>query len=171
MLKRGLWVSLVSLVVIVPSTGQAQAPQRGQNPVPERPAATRGAPATYRTAEELAAALKKSIEARGNAQSSAPVSSSDQWLINIVRRGQAAGAISHALGTELHYITEGAGTLVTGGTIVRPEKGTPYIEGGVSRRVKVGDVVLIPESTPHWYKEVEGVVTYLEVRFNVPMKQ
>jgi mannose-6-phosphate isomerase-like protein (cupin superfamily) len=166
MLKRGV-VAVLPWRCAVP--WQAEAPQQGESP-PEHPAATR-APATYRTAEELAAALKKSIEARGNAQSSAPVSSSDQWLINIVRRGQAAGAISHALGTELHYITEGAGTLVTGGTIVRPEKGTPYIEGGVSKRVKVGDVVLIPESTPHWYKEVEGVVTYLEVRFNVPMKQ
>ena len=122
MLKPGLLCGVLLAVASAPSAGQAQAPQRGQNPAPERPAATRGAPATYRTAEELAAGLKKSIEARGNAQSSTPVSSSDQWLINIVRRGQAAGAISHALGTELHYITEGAGTLVTGGTIVRPEK-------------------------------------------------
>ncbi len=168
--KRSLVANVLLLVAIAPGSSSAQAPQRGQNPAPARPAATRGAPATYVTAEELAAAMKKSIEARGNAQSSAPVSSSDQWLINIVRRGQAAGAIAHTLGTELHYITEGAGTLVTGGTILRPAGGTATIVGGVRRRVKVGDVVVIPENTPHWYKDVEGVVTYLEVRFNVPMK-
>ena len=169
--KRFLAACVLTLLPMTSlSTALAQAPQRGQNPAPARPAATRGAPATYVTAEDLAAAMKKAIEARGTDQASAPVSSSDQWLINIVRRGKAAGAIAHTLGTELHYITEGAGTLVTGGKILRPEGGTATIEGGVSRRVKVGDVVLIPENTPHWYKDVEGVVTYLEVRFNVPMK-
>ncbi len=167
MLSRCLAAVLMSAL---PIAGLAQAPQRGQSPQPDPPATPRGGPATYVTAEQLTAALKKSIEARGNDMSSAPVSISDQWRVNIVRRGTPAGAIAHTLGTELHYITEGAGTLVTGGTILRPEGGTATIEGGVSRRVKVGDVVLIPENTPHWYKDVEGVVTYLEVRFNVPMK-
>lgn len=167
MLKRGLVMVLLS---VLPIAALAQTPQRGQSPQADPPATPRGGPATYVSAEQLAAALKTSIEARGNNMSSAPVSISDQWRINIVRRATPAGAIAHTLGTELHYITEGAGTLVTGGKILRPEGGTATIEGGVSRRVKVGDVALIPENTPHWYKDVEGVVTYLEVRFNVPMK-
>jgi len=28
-----------------------------------------------------------------------------------------------------------------------------------------------PPGTPHWYKEVEGSVTYLEVRFDVELKK
>jgi mannose-6-phosphate isomerase-like protein (cupin superfamily) len=79
--------------------------------------------------------------------------------------------MAHLPGTELHYIIEGTGTLATGGRIVRPAGGgTVSIDGGVARQVAKGDVILIPENTPHWYKDVEGSITYLEVRFNVPVK-
>jgi hypothetical protein len=55
-----------------------------------------------------------------------------------VRRVKPAGALAHPGNTELHYITEGAGTLVTGGTIVRPAGGGATIENGVTRRVMKG---------------------------------
>jgi mannose-6-phosphate isomerase-like protein (cupin superfamily) len=98
------------------------------------------------------------------------VINSDQYRINVIRRTEAAGAIVHRPGTELHFVTDGAGTLVTGGTIARPAGGgTATIENGVSRRIAKGDAVLIPEGTPHWYQAVEGSITYLEVRFNVPV--
>jgi quercetin dioxygenase-like cupin family protein len=32
------------------------------------------------------------------------------------------------------------------------------------------DVLVIPAGTPHWYKDVEGSITYLEVRFDVDKK-
>jgi mannose-6-phosphate isomerase-like protein (cupin superfamily) len=135
----------------------------GQAPAPSLPA-------TYLTNAELTAALKKATE--GNADmSTAAVKNTDQYRINIVRRGKAAGAIAHKPGTEVHHIIDGAGTLVTGGTIVRPAGGgMATIQGGESRHVGKGDVILIPENTPHWYKDVEGSITYLEVRFNVPVK-
>jgi mannose-6-phosphate isomerase-like protein (cupin superfamily) len=136
----------------------------GQAPAPSLPA-------TYLTNAELTTALKKATE--GNADmSTAAVKNTDQYRINIVRRGKAAGAIAHKPGTEVHHIIDGAGTLVTGGTIVRPAGGgMAAIQGGESRHVGKGDVILIPENTPHWYKDVEGSITYLEVRFNVPVKQ
>ena len=34
-----------------------------------------------------------------------------------------------------------------------------------------GDVVFIPAGTPHWYKDVEESVTYLEVRFDVELNK
>jgi quercetin dioxygenase-like cupin family protein len=60
--------------------------------------------------------------------------------------------------------------VVTGGTIVRAAGGaTPATIGnGVTRHVAKGDVVIIPPNTPHWYKDVEGGITYLEVRFVAP---
>jgi mannose-6-phosphate isomerase-like protein (cupin superfamily) len=167
MLKRSV---LLSWIAVAGATMSAQNPPAQPQNTPPRPPATRGGPAVYVTAEQLAEAMKKSIEARGPDQSSAAITSTDQYQMSIVRRGKPAGAIAHTVGTELHYITEGAGTFVTGGTIVRHEGKPATIEGGVSRRVKVGDVVVIPENTPHWYKDVEGVVTYLEVRFNVPSR-
>jgi glc operon protein GlcG len=127
-------------------------------------------PATYATSAELMTALKKATEANPD-MSTAAVKNTDQYRINIVRRGKAAGAIAHRPGTEVHHIIDGAGTLVTGGTIVRPAGGgMAVIQGGESRHVVKGDVILIPENTPHWYKDVDGSITYLEVRFNVPVK-
>jgi mannose-6-phosphate isomerase-like protein (cupin superfamily) len=143
------------LFVLAPATLLAQAP------VP---------PATVVTDAELQAALKKAAGARAG-MSTAPIRNTDHYRINIVHRSAPAGAIVHQPGTEVHHIIEGAGTLVTGGTIVRPAGGGPAsIQGGETRRVAQGDVVLIPEATPHWYKDVEGVITYLEVRFNVPVQ-
>ena len=57
--------------------------------------------------------------------------------------------------------------LVTGGVSVRPaDGGSANIEGGLAQRVAVGDMVVIPQGTPHQYTSVEGAVTYLEVRFH-----
>jgi mannose-6-phosphate isomerase-like protein (cupin superfamily) len=94
----------------------------------------------------------------------------DHYRINLIRRTEAAGAIVHQRGTELHYVTDGAGTLVTGGLVVRPAGGGQgTIEGGLARHVTAGDAILIPEGTPHQYTAVNGSITYLEVRFNEPV--
>jgi hypothetical protein len=29
-------------------------------------------------------------------------------------------------------------------------------------------VIVVPADTPHWYRDVEGSITYLEVRFLAP---
>jgi mannose-6-phosphate isomerase-like protein (cupin superfamily) len=76
--------------------------------------------------------------------------------------------VAHDGFTELHHITDGSGTLVTGGAIVRPTgrgNGSATIQNGVSRHVERGDVVLIPSGMPHWYKDLGGTITYLEVRW------
>jgi len=137
-----------------------------------------GLSATYKNAQELMDALAKSAATHPD-QATSPVSNQDHYRINIVQRSSPGVAMAHstgpAKGTEVHYIIDGAATVVTGGTIVRPAgaaakgAGSSIIEGGVSRRVSKGDVIVIPAGTPHWYKEVEGSVTYLEVRFDVPL--
>jgi mannose-6-phosphate isomerase-like protein (cupin superfamily) len=77
--------------------------------------------------------------------------------------------------TEVYQMMEGAGTLVTGGTIAdgkRTESAAighasvrgPRIEGGVSRRVVKGDVIIIPGGTPHWWSNLEGDITYMIIR-------
>lgn len=123
-----------------------------------------GSPATFTSGEELLAALQKAVDRGG--MTSGAVSNTDQYRINLVRRVKPAAALAHSGNTELHYITEGAGTLVTGGTIVRPTGGgSATIQNGETRRVVKGDVILVPADTPHWYQDVEGSITYLEVRF------
>ena len=122
-------------------------------------------PALYIKADDINGALQKSAAERKN-MAVGTISNGDDYQINLIQRTAAAGAIVHEVGMELHFITEGAGTLVTGGIIVRPaEGGRANIEQGLARRVTVGDAVLIPEGTPHQYTTVEGTISYLEVRF------
>lgn len=72
--------------------------------------------------------------------------------------------------TEIYYMLKGAATLVTGGTLVEPYEANPSwlraksIEGGVSRRVVPGDVVIIPGHTAHFWSELEGEIEYLIFR-------
>jgi mannose-6-phosphate isomerase-like protein (cupin superfamily) len=74
--------------------------------------------------------------------------------------------------SEIYYILEGNATLVTGGTLPDPHPLTPggttlqstKIEGGVSRKVSKGDVVIIPGRTPHWFSSQDGDLRYLIFR-------
>jgi len=36
--------------------------------------------------------------------------------------------------------------------------------GGESRMITKGDVVVIPNGTPHWFKEVKGPINYYVVK-------
>ena len=127
-------------------------------------------PATYNTDAELMKILKDKIKATPDQMVSSRIANDPRYMINIVHRSKPAGAGAHPDGTELHYIIEGSGTLVTGGTLNRSGD-TSTIQGGVSRHMAKGDTALIPAGTPHWYKDVDGSITYLEVRFNVGPKK
>ncbi|MCH7857419.1 MAG: AraC family ligand binding domain-containing protein [Gemmatimonadetes bacterium] len=127
-------------------------------------------PALYTAGTDITSALATAVAARPSMAASR-IEVGEHYRINLIRRTEAAGAIVHRPGTELHYITDGAGTLVTGGIVVRPAGGGQgNIEGGLARQVTKGDAILIPEGTPHQYTAVEGSITYLEVRFNVPIE-
>lgn len=34
--------------------------------------------------------------------------------------------------------------------------------------VTKGDVIIVPAGSPHWYSQVDGAITYLEVRWLAP---
>ena len=82
------------------------------------------------------------------------------------------GANLHQVNTtEIYYMVAGVATLVTGGTLTDltpAPSGTSLrgsgIEGGVSRRITKGDVVIIPGYTPHWWSELETDIEYLIFR-------
>lgn len=90
------------------------------------------------------------------------------------------GAIEHSRITEIYHVISGAGTLVTGGTLVDaapvaatsqvvtvlngPSTRGSAIQEGESRRIQAGDVIIIPPNTPHWFSNVEGEIVYLVVR-------
>jgi mannose-6-phosphate isomerase-like protein (cupin superfamily) len=176
---RTHFVLLIGISLAIGATGIAQQPAAGgrgrgaaqQEAAPPAPAA--GSAGTYRSGAELMDILKKNMSPTGEMTTSA-VSNTDQYRINVVHRSKPAGAIAHPGNTELHYIIDGSATVVTGGTIKRPAAGSnelASIEGGVTKHVTKGDVVIVPENSAHWYKEIEGQITYLEVRWLAPAKK
>ncbi|TCS10180.1 cupin [Caulobacter sp. BK020] len=85
----------------------------------------------------------------------------------LVRDGATAAAIEiwkkpgrpavHPAEAEYAIVLEGAGTLVSGGTMADAKVSNPnliegsQIEGGVTRTLGPGDVILIPAGIPHWF--------------------
>jgi mannose-6-phosphate isomerase-like protein (cupin superfamily) len=89
--------------------------------------------------------------------------------------GSKGTAVAHKTKVaEVYEIIQGAGTLVTGGRIVdaKERKGEmgfdnlvgTSIEGGMTRRVAKGDIIVIPGGVPHWWSHLEGDVAYLITR-------
>lgn len=102
--------------------------------------------------------------------------------IALVHRGPSANVVAgtiHSEVTEVYHVLEGAGTLVTGGSLIDPKprentaqrrmiSGPGYtgtgMEGGVTRQVAKGDIIIIPAGTPHYFSEVPELITYTVVR-------
>ena|SRR5882724_450940 len=83
--------------------------------------------------------------------------------------GLNAPASVHEREAEMFYVVEGAGTLVTGGTL-REEKRTnaenlsgSAIDGGTRRKVVKGDWVMVPEKTAHWFTELDGTLVLMSI--------
>jgi len=118
------------------------------------------APVTRFEAGTVAAAFAKGV----------PLLEVAGYKIHASRREAPGMAEVHDWETDVMYVLEGSATIVTGGTVVDPkvvEPGQirgPMIEGGESRRVAKGDVVVIPAGTPHWFKDVQGPMTYFVVK-------
>jgi len=85
----------------------------------------------------------------------------------LVRDGATVAAIEiwkkpgrpavHPAEAEYAIVLEGSGTLVSGGAMTDPKVSNAHlieggqIEGGVTRTLGPGDVILIPAGAPHWF--------------------
>jgi mannose-6-phosphate isomerase-like protein (cupin superfamily) len=165
-MKKTVSLSLAMLIGAV-SFGEAAAQAgagRGSAP-PAAPAP--GSAGIFRANKDLQAALAQSI-ANGGAMASSSITVTAEYRGSIVRRTEPNGAIQHPGNTEMHYIVEGSGTVVTGGTVVRREGLPAAIEGGEAHRVVKGDIIIIPAGSAHMYSEIVEPITYLEFRFVAP---
>ncbi|MGH7630749.1 MAG: heme-binding protein, partial [Gemmatimonadales bacterium] len=92
------------------------------------------------------------------------------YMVHASRREKAGQAEVHELDTDVIYVLSGSATFVTGGTVVDGKTAEPReirgasIDGGETRVIARGDVVTVPNGTPHWFKEVKGPLTYYVVK-------
>ena len=131
-------------------------------------------PAVYLSAGDISRGLSAAVAADAAAGAAVTVSPG----ISVRRRsggGEPQYAIVHPLSTEIYYIIDGTGSLVTGGTLEPPLAPSPdpdvvrskAIKDGRTRTVAKGDVIVVPPGTPHWFNAIDGTITYLESRVRV----
>jgi quercetin dioxygenase-like cupin family protein len=115
---------------------------------------------TYVDHEKVAAALAKggSLVATAN------------FLVSGNHRMAPGQVEVHDRETDIFYVTDGEATIVTGGTMVGGKqtaagqhRGTD-VQGGETRHLQKGDVMVIPAGIPHWFKEVSPTVNYFTVK-------
>ena len=115
---------------------------------------------TFIPASEVSAAFAKG----------AVLVNSGTYQVHASRR-EASGQVEiHEKDADIIYMLEGETTFVTGGTIVDGKMTEPdeirgaNVQGGESRRLVKGDVIIVPRGTPHWFKDVQGPVLYYVVK-------
>ena len=98
------------------------------------------------------------------------------YMIHTSRRTSAGMAEVHTQDTDLIHVLEGSATFVTGGTVVEPrniaadEIRGSSIDGGETRVIAPGDVIIVPAGVPHWFKAVRGPVLYYTVKVRPGVK-
>jgi glc operon protein GlcG len=99
-----------------------------------------------------------------------PLIETADYKIHASRRESPGAAEIHTRDTDIAYVLQGSATLVTGGAVVgvKPiaaeELRGAGIEGGETRKLVPGDVVVIPNGVPHWFREVEAPFLYYVVK-------
>lgn len=92
------------------------------------------------------------------------------YMVHASRRDSAGLAEVHAKDTDIIYVLDGTATVVTGGSVVEGhETATDEVRGrriqnGERRKLAKGDVMIVPNGTPHWFQEVRGPFTYYVVK-------
>ena len=94
----------------------------------------------------------------------------DTYQIHASRREGAGQVEVHTKDTDIIYILEGTTTFATGGTVVGGKVTQPDeirgsdVTGGETRTLRKGDVVVVPNGTPHWFKAVSGPILYYVIK-------
>jgi mannose-6-phosphate isomerase-like protein (cupin superfamily) len=145
-------------------------------------------PGYYIPASELQAYTQKAIVENLTDQQVRDVDIGKAHIgIGMVHRGKLAqpakdSVAEHDLVSEVYHIIDGSATLMLGPDITNlvrrpatletvrlfngPGNNGSMIRNGKSYNLKVGDVVVIPAGTGHWFTKIDDHIDYLMVRID-----
>lgn len=92
------------------------------------------------------------------------------YMVHTSRRDKPGQAEIHTLDTDIIYVMQGTATFVTGGNAIEAKEVAANeirgsrIDGGDARQLKKGDVIIVPNNTPHWFKDVSGEFLYYTIK-------
>jgi uncharacterized protein GlcG (DUF336 family) len=117
-------------------------------------------PVTYISAEKTRAAFAAGM----------PLIETAAYKVHASRREKPGLAELHERDTDIIYVLEGTATLVTGGTVAggkqtaADERRGEAISGGETRVLVKGDLVVVPDGTPHQFTAVSAPFLYYVVK-------
>lgn len=129
--------------------------------------------ASFETAAKVPAASVTYLPAKQVSQAfvkGMPLIRGANYKVDASHREEPGIVEVHTRDTDIIYMLEGSATLVTGGTLVDAKTIEPEeirgreSKGGETRVITKGDVVVIPNGTPHWFREVKGPINYYVVK-------
>jgi mannose-6-phosphate isomerase-like protein (cupin superfamily) len=121
-------------------------------------------PRTFISATQIAERVRAADAAAkaGTPINGGPLLLSAPFKANMEYHSAPATSVNvHENDAELFVAIEGSGTMTVGGTLVNPTRHgsnlqAPTSEGGVPHRMVKGDMLMVPENTPHAVTQVDG---------------
>jgi glc operon protein GlcG len=103
-------------------------------------------------------------------QRGAPLLEVGEYKVHASHRSGPGQVEIHTNDTDIIHILRGEATLVTGGTVMSAQTVQPEeirgasVQGGEARRITEGDVIVVPNGIPHWFRDVPGPLDYYVVK-------
>jgi glc operon protein GlcG len=125
-------------------------------------------PVTYIESKAVTAAFNKGAVLVGEDENM--MHAARNYMVHASHRDKAGVVEIHELDTDIVYVLKGSAMLITGGTPVGTKTIAPHeirgtdTKGGETRKLMPGDVVIIPNNVPHWFKEVDAPFDYYVVK-------
>ena len=92
------------------------------------------------------------------------------YKVHASHRDGAGKAEVHLRDTDIIHVLHGKATLVTGGTVLEGQTIEPDeirgagLQGGDTRHLAEGDVVVVPSGVPHWFQQASAPFNYYVVK-------
>ena len=115
---------------------------------------------TFVPAADVSAAFAKGM----------PLLETGGYKVHASRREEEGKVEVHEEDTDILYVLDGKATIVTGGAMTGGKSIGPGeirgtgVDGGESRNLVKGDVMVIPNGVPHWFRSIKGPFLYYVVK-------